>query len=179
MSPCTPFTLGDGTYGFICSRGSRRPSTRCAYCHEPGTQLCDAETAPGKTCDRAMCPAHAHHVEPGHDYCRSHVPRGSPMPTLFDDDDAPGVSSQEPNSPRRPQTVRVWASTRGLGKCKACGAPMTWFKVVNTGKAMPFDADPTPVTTTTVDSGRVMLELRAEDTHFRTCPAAMSFRRPQ
>jgi len=101
--------------------------------------------------------------------------------SLFDDDAQPNHREPDPGPtpPRRPQVVRVWASSRGLGKCKDCGAPMTWFQVVESGKKMPFDADPTPVATTTADSGRVILELRAEDTHFRTCPAAMSFRRPR
>lgn len=51
----------------VCSRPKR-----CAYCDRSSTKLCDYPKTEGKTCDTAMCNAHAWSPEPGKDYCRLH-----------------------------------------------------------------------------------------------------------
>jgi hypothetical protein len=84
---CRPFTLGDGTSGFVCTRGSRKPGPKrfCVVCLKDGrrteaTLLCDHPIqglAPGlgsRTCDAGLCPAHTNRVRVGVDWCPAHEP---------------------------------------------------------------------------------------------------------
>jgi len=63
-----------GGMAIVCRSTKQKP--RCAYCTDPGTQLCDHVIAAGKTCDTPMCRRHAKHVEPNQDYCRQHLKDG-------------------------------------------------------------------------------------------------------
>lgn len=76
---CRPFTLGDGTSGFVCSRGRREPGPRrfCVVClksdrRTPATLLCDYPKPGGGTCDAGLCPAHTNRVRVGVDWCPAH-----------------------------------------------------------------------------------------------------------
>jgi hypothetical protein len=44
----------------------------CYGCSAPSDVLCDYPVGDGKTCDRAMCREHAHHVGRDVDYCPDH-----------------------------------------------------------------------------------------------------------
>jgi hypothetical protein len=74
--PCTPFKLGDGTTGIVCTRGGRR-----SYCSSPGCtnyseKLCDypvTHAGVAGTCDAKLCGKHAVHVGHDRDYCGPHA----------------------------------------------------------------------------------------------------------
>ena len=51
-------------------RGDLGP--HCADCADVGDNLCDYPVGNGKTCDRAICDAHAHEVAPNLHYCDAH-----------------------------------------------------------------------------------------------------------
>lgn len=70
--PYDPVTFPDGTRAIICSRGGRRPKP-CHECGRGAVALCDWPTGKHKTCDRAMCAAHAHNLSGRNvDYCTEH-----------------------------------------------------------------------------------------------------------
>jgi hypothetical protein len=76
---CRPFTLGDGTSGFVCTRGRGKPGPRrfCIVCLKTGTRtratlLCDFPRAGGGTCDAGLCVAHTNRVRVGVDWCPAH-----------------------------------------------------------------------------------------------------------
>lgn len=75
------------------------------------------------------------------------------------------------------QLVSVWADTKGLGACRACGATLSWYTTTAAGRPMPFDADPVPRRSEHSPEQRLILHLSADDTHWRTCPDAAAFRR--
>lgn len=85
---------------------------------------------------------------------------------LFDDHVAPAAS------PAPTSTIAVWRHTRGLGRCRACAGPMTWYRTVAAGRPMPFNADPIPARTYQGDGGRLVDELATADLHWRTCAPA-------
>ena len=65
-----------GVQGFICGRSGKGPST-CSVngCGGRVARLCDyplTGRAAGRTCDRALCAAHAKSVSEGVDYCPVH-----------------------------------------------------------------------------------------------------------
>lgn len=77
---CTRFALGDGTSGFVCSRGPRRKEPRrfCVVClrenrRTEATLLCDHPKPGGGTCDAGLCPAHTNRVRVGVDWCPAHT----------------------------------------------------------------------------------------------------------
>jgi hypothetical protein len=37
--------------------------------------------------------------------------------------------------------IDIWAKSKGPGKCRSCGAVITWAEVVKSGKRMPFDGE--------------------------------------
>ncbi len=76
---CHPFTLGDGTTGFVCSRGSgkKQPRRFCVVCLKDGRRtdaslLCDHPTPGGGTCDAGLCVVHTNRVRVGVDWCPAH-----------------------------------------------------------------------------------------------------------
>lgn len=44
----------------------------CADCAAVGDFLCDFPVGDGKTCDRSICPEHAHEIAPDIHYCDGH-----------------------------------------------------------------------------------------------------------
>jgi hypothetical protein len=76
------------------------------------------------------------------------------------------------------QLVRVWTGSRRSRKCVGCGAPITFVRVVATGRWMPFSSDPLPVSTMLDQkTGRAVDSLDAAEIHFRACPRADALRR--
>lgn len=81
---CHHFDLGNGVTGVVCRRGHRAKRCSVPGCGRPAERECDfalTGRASGKTCDKALCAAHAHHhgehVEGEHkgdriDYCPGH-----------------------------------------------------------------------------------------------------------
>lgn len=74
--------------------------------------------------------------------------------------------------------LRVYANdTRGSagdkGRCKYCGAPITWFITVKNQKKVPIDGhDPAPLRTERDPVTFERVEFHARDTvHFATCTA--------
>jgi hypothetical protein len=78
--PCTPFNLGNGVTGVICTRGRGAQRDPCSVpgCGRPHTKLCDYPLVPlefgkePKTCDAKICDRCAVHVGPNCDYCPPH-----------------------------------------------------------------------------------------------------------
>lgn len=76
----TVFRFADGTAVIVCGRGARPARVSCRWCPRLSTALCDFPSAPDRTCDAPMCPAHRWRV-PGTrdtDYCPDHdrtIPR--------------------------------------------------------------------------------------------------------
>ncbi len=69
--PCDPVRTPGGGIAIVCSRGRRKP---CVVCGAPSPLLCDGPAPAGskrKTCDAALCRAHAKHVGPNRDLCPS------------------------------------------------------------------------------------------------------------
>lgn len=75
--------------------------------------------------------------------------------------------------------ITVLRSTRGSGRCRSCGAPITWYQTTGTGKAMPFDADPPVDHTESMAVVGLVDYIDAAHTHFRTCPQAAEHRKPR
>ncbi len=68
------------------------------------------------------------------------------------------------STPATPDAANVSA-------CKACGQPMLWVRMQETGKMMPVDPDPTTLISA---EGKVIQGYRA---HWVTCTAPGRFRR--
>jgi hypothetical protein len=75
-----------------------------------------------------------------------------------------------------PRLVRVYADTRGHGRCRACGATLTWFQTVPRHQNIPFDGHPVTRVTALDPDGREVLALDAAEVHWATCPQASAFR---
>jgi hypothetical protein len=109
----------------------------------------------------------------------------SRTPSLFEDPgtafvDATGdqVAAGLEVAERARGVVTVWRDSRGSGLCRACHAPLAWFRTVLADKAIPFNAHPVEFRTyQDVESGRQVLELSASDAHWATCPQASRFRK--
>lgn len=84
---------------------------------------------------------------------------------------------REPDAIPR-QTILVWTGSRRTRKCRWCGEPITFCRVVASGKWMPFESDPVAVRRT-LDSkkNRAVDHLSVADVHFVACPHAASKRR--
>ena len=68
--PCIPIPGG-----IACTR-ERRRTCSVAGCGNAATLLCDFPLVgpkAGRTCDRALCRAHAEHAGPNTDYCPAHA----------------------------------------------------------------------------------------------------------
>ena len=76
------------------------------------------------------------------------------------------------------QLVMVWTGSRRTRKCVGCGEPITFVRVVASGRWMPFNSDPVSVLTSVdAKTRRAVDHLDASDIHFRVCPRAAAFRR--
>lgn len=75
------------------------------------------------------------------------------------------------------QLIAVYSRGRGYGKCRSCGARISWYETVG-GKRMPFDGTPVPRRTEQhPDTHQLIEHMSADDVHWRTCPDADSWRR--
>ena len=73
-------------------------------------------------------------------------------------------------------TIRILGSTRQPGRCRSCGASLTWAKTWPKLKAMPLHGNPTALSTENVD-GDTIETIRSSDTHFARCPQAQKWSR--
>jgi len=60
-----------GHVAILCTRGRR--TTRCKYCGQPSTKLCDFKVARKATCDTPLCDRCATSGGSNIDYCRPHA----------------------------------------------------------------------------------------------------------
>lgn len=68
--PCYTIPMPNGDVAFL--RGNLGPHCVEQSCGRPSEILCDYPVGRGKTCDRKLCPDHAHHVGGDLDYCEVH-----------------------------------------------------------------------------------------------------------
>lgn len=68
---CMHVRIGDTT-AIVCTRG-RGSRSKCMYCKQTCTKLCDAPMPGGKTCDRKLCDGHARRVGDDKDFCPDHA----------------------------------------------------------------------------------------------------------
>lgn len=74
--------------------------------------------------------------------------------------------------------LEVWDDTKGRGACRSCGASLTWFALVSSGKRHPFDGNPVYLRTSHDESTRRLIgELDSKDSHFATCPDSKQWSR--
>jgi hypothetical protein len=78
--------------------------------------------------------------------------------------------------------IRVWGKSRGVGRCKGCGAGLQWFRTIATDRALPFESRAVPIGLERVDPhgepyADVVFVMAAADNHWAHCPAADRFRR--
>jgi hypothetical protein len=77
--PCHVGRDGNGATVITCVRGGRRIPCGVEGCPRERVRLCDFPTAPvafgepAKTCDMALCAAHATRVSRDQDYCPDHA----------------------------------------------------------------------------------------------------------
>jgi hypothetical protein len=77
--------------------------------------------------------------------------------------------------------MEIFGDSRGLGRCRSCGKPITWAEMVKSGKKMPFDGDEL-IAVRTGKQETDWREIWTIDTdinpsHFATCPDAKLWRR--
>ncbi len=71
--------------------------------------------------------------------------------------------------------ITVYQESRTRGRCRSCGAPIEWARVVGSDKAIPLDVGGTVLRTQhSLIDGRVV-EL-VDGTHFATCLDAKKWR---
>ncbi len=75
--------------------------------------------------------------------------------------------------------IGIWQDSKRSGRCRSCGAPLTWAKTLR-GKNMPFDGqivvlrtEGNPLKDRLVD----YVDTDVTKTHFETCPQANDWRR--
>lgn len=78
--------------------------------------------------------------------------------------------------------IRVYQDSKGPGRCRTCGASITWAEQVN-GKRHPFDGE---IVAVKIEGGllegqRVIehVDTSITTSHFATCPDAATHRRPR
>lgn len=72
--------------------------------------------------------------------------------------------------------ITVYQDSRTRGRCRSCGAPIEWARVVGTDKAIPLNVGGVVLRSQhSLIDGRVV-EL-VDNTHFATCPDAAAWRR--
>jgi hypothetical protein len=75
------------------------------------------------------------------------------------------------------QTIHVYADTKGPGKCRGCGASITWAEIVKSGKRMCFNGSPVALYTHHTTDMRLVEAIDITENHWKSCPDADSFRR--
>ncbi len=74
-------------------------------------------------------------------------------------------------------TVRVYADTKGPGRCRSCAAPITWAET-RAGKRMPLEGhEPVPKSSEHSEDRRLIEVYDASDTHWANCPDAPDWKR--
>lgn len=74
------------------------------------------------------------------------------------------------------QLIRILGSTRQPGRCRSCGAGITWAKTYPRLRAMPLHGSPIALSTENVD-GDAIETINSSDTHFARCPEAKKWSR--
>lgn len=74
-------------------------------------------------------------------------------------------------------TLRIWASSRGLGVCRGCKASIEWAEIVESGRKLPFDRIVVLEQLVDADSDRAIQVIDRTFNHWATCPESQSFRR--
>lgn len=75
--------------------------------------------------------------------------------------------------------ITIYADSKGPGRCRSCGAPITWAEQVN-GKRHPFDGELVAVQTHgSMLTGRVTedIDTSINTSHFASCPDAKDWRK--
>jgi hypothetical protein len=92
-------------------------------------------------------------------------------PSLFDVEQADGGAQDR-------ALVMAFHSSRSTScTCRACGEPITFYRLVASGKWMPFDGDPAVIKTSLdAETQKLIAHLDPADAHRETC-ARMSSRR--
>lgn len=76
--------------------------------------------------------------------------------------------------------LRIYADSRGPGRCRSCGAAIEWAEL-ESGKRMPFDPPVVPVRMqgNLVQGQRIIEDVDTTVTspHWATCPDAEKWRR--
>jgi hypothetical protein len=76
--------------------------------------------------------------------------------------------------------LKIYADSKGPGKCRSCGASITWAEMVSSGKRMPFDGEIVAVKTEQPGIGERQIEhvdTTVNLSHFATCPDSEKWRR--
>jgi hypothetical protein len=71
--------MGGTNFTILCAGRRGREFKPCAWCDRRSDRLCDAEVAPGKTCDARMCSRCSIRVGRDADYCRRHRAEASAL----------------------------------------------------------------------------------------------------
>lgn len=74
-----------------------------------------------------------------------------------------------------PRTLAVYADTKGPGRCRGCGAAITWAEIVDSGKRMCFTGQPVALRTEHSLDRRLIEHLPFEDNHWAACPDRQRF----
>lgn len=72
-----------------------------------------------------------------------------------------------------PQLVKLRKATMGTAFCRSCGAPITWYRTLATGRPMPIDGHNPEL----LDGDADYVVAHADQTHWATCPDAKTWRR--
>lgn len=77
------------------------------------------------------------------------------------------------------RTIEVYDDTKSTRRCSGptCGATLTWYTVVKSGRPMCFTGDPVALTSRHDDDRRLILALPFDENHWATCSDAASFKR--
>lgn len=106
---CEHVTYPGGGGGFVCTTGRRRRrAAPCDFCRAEHAFLCDAERAPGKTCDAKLCPAHATVVGEDRHLCAVHARAAAPSNEGKKHEAEPERNPAAQEDRLWPEQVRAW-----------------------------------------------------------------------
>lgn len=77
------------------------------------------------------------------------------------------------------KVLEVYRDTYGRSRCRGldCGAWLTWYELVESGKRMCFDGHPQPESTREDLTGRLIWAIPFEANHWAHCPNAIDFKK--